>query len=325
MRTSRAICAVLVACAVFAFSPGIPRAQAQEYPAKEIHLYIGFAAGSGADLLARYVGQHLSEKAGKPVIVENKPGATATIGAQAAALAKPDGYTLLFTGSSTHATAPALYRKLAFDPVKDFTPITTVQKLAFVLAVDAKSPVKSVADLTALLKKKDKPSYGTSNTTALAASEQYKMAIGVDVLRVNYKATQEGVRDMAAGLIDFMFIDAGFALQQEKLGNLRVLATTTAERIGIAPDLPTMAESGFPGFELTPWWAVYGPAGLPQPIVDKLAGWINEIVASDETKKFFAATGAVPFLGNAKILNDFQIAEIEKWGRIFRAAGVEPE
>ena len=325
MRTCRAISTVLVTCATFAFSPGLSRAQAQEYPAKEIHLYIGFAAGSGADLLARYIGQHLSEKAGKPVIIENKPGATATIGAQAAMLAKPDGYTLLFTGSSTHATAPALYKKLAFDPVKDFTPITTIQKLAFVLTVDAKSPVKSVAELTALLKKKEKPSYGTSNTTALAASEQYKMAIGVDVLRVNYKATQEGVRDMSAGLIDFMFIDAGFALQQEKLGNLRVLAATTAERISIAPDLPTMAESGFPGFELTPWWAVYGPAGLPQPIVDKLAGWINEIVASEETKKFFAATGAVPFLGNAKILNDFQIAEIEKWGKIFRAAGVEPE
>lgn len=325
MRTSRAISAALIACAAFAFSPGFSPAQAQEYPTKEIHLYVGFAAGSGADLLARYVGQRLSEKAGKPIIVENKPGATATIGAQAAALAKPDGYTLLFTGSSTHATAPALYKNLPFDPVKDFTPITTIQKLAFVLTVDAKSPVKSVADLTALLKKKDKPSYGTSNTTALAASEQYKMAIGVDVVRVNYKATQEGVRDMLAGLVDFMFIDAGFALQQEKLGNLRVLAATTAERISIAPDLPTMAESGFPGFELTPWFAVYGPAGLPQPIVDKLAGWINEIVASDETKKFFAETGAVPFLGNAKILNDFQIAEIQKWGKIFRAAGVEPE
>jgi tripartite-type tricarboxylate transporter receptor subunit TctC len=326
MRMFRTLCAALLVLTGFQFAGSTPSlAQAQDYPNKEIHMIVGFAAGSGADLLARYVTQRLSEKAGKPIIVENKPGATATIGAQAASLAKPDGYTLLFTGSSTHATAPALYKKLAFDPVKDFTPITTIQKLAFVLTVDAKSPIKSVADLTTFLRKKDKPSYGTSNTTALAASELYKSATGIDVVRVNYKATQEGVRDMLAGFVDFMFIDAGFAMAQEKAGNLRVLATTTAERIGIAPNLPTMAESGFPGFELTPWWAVYGPAGLPQPIVERLANWINEIVGSEETKQFFAETGAVPFLGNAKILNDFQIAEIEKWGKIFRAAGVQPE
>jgi tripartite-type tricarboxylate transporter receptor subunit TctC len=321
MRLGRLFQVVLPALVVL--TPNFARAQ--EYPAKEIHMYVGFAAGSGADLLARYVSTRLAQKAGKPVIVENKPGATATIAAQAAALAKPDGYTLLFTGSSTHATAPSLYKKLPFDPVKDFTPITTIQKLAFVLAVDPKTPVKSVAELTAYLKQKGKSSYGTSNTTALAASEQYKSEAGLDTLRVNYKATQEGVRDLASGLIDFMFIDAGFALAQAKEGKLRVLATTTAERIEAAPDIPTMAESGFAGFELTPWWAVYGPAGLPQPIVDKVAGWLNEIVASDETKRFFAQTGAVPFKGNGKILHNFEIAEIAKWGKIFRAAGVEPE
>lgn len=324
MRNLRALCAAVAFAVLIPFAAGAP-AQAQDYPAKEIHMYVGFAAGSGADLLARYISTRLAEKAGKPIIVENKPGATATLAAQAVSLAKPDGYTLLFSGSSTHATAPWIYRKLAYDPVKDFTPLTTIQKLAFVLAVDAKSPVKSVADLTAFLKKKDKPSYGTSNTTSLAASELYKTAIGVDVLRVNYKATQEGVRDMLSGLVDFMFIDAGFALEQQKQGVLRVLAVTTADRIAIAPDMPTMAESGFPGFELVAWWAMWGPAGLPQPITEKLAGWINEIVATDETKKFFAQTGAVPYLGNGKILNDFEIAEIEKWGKIFRAAGVEPE
>ena len=310
---------------VWQFAPSWPSRAQTDYPNKEIHMVVGFAAGSGADLLARYFATRLQEKSGKPVIVENKPGATATIGAQAAALAKADGYTILFSGSSTHATAPWIYKKLAFDPVKDFTPITTIQKLAFVLTVDAKSPVKSVADLTALLKKKDKPSYGTSNTTSLAASELYKTATGIDVGRVNYKSTQEGVRDMLAGLVDFMFIDAGFALEQQKQGALRVLSVTTADRIPIAPDVPTMAESGFPGFELVAWWAVWGPAGLPQPITDKLAGWLNEIVATDETKQFFARTGAVPFLGNGKTLNDFEIAEIEKWGKIFRAAGVEPE
>jgi tripartite-type tricarboxylate transporter receptor subunit TctC len=323
MRNLCALCAAMLVASL-QFLNGAP-AQAQDYPAKEIHMYVGFAAGSGADLLARYFATRLQEKSGKPIIVENKPGATATLAAQAVTLAKPDGYTLLFSGSSTHATAPWIYKKLAYDPVNGFTPITTIQKLAFVLAVDAKSPVKSVADLTAFLKKKDKASYGTSNTTSLAASELYKTAIGVDVLRVNYKATQEGVRDMLSGLVDFMFIDAGFALEQQKQGVLRVLAVTTADRISIAPDVPTMAESGFSGFELVAWWGVWGPAGLPQPIAGKLTGWINEIVATDETKEFFARTGAVPFLGDGKILNDFEIAEIEKWGKIFRAAGVEPE
>lgn len=313
--------------AVFAILPAIigTVARAQDYPQREIHLYVGFAAGSGADLLARYIGSKLSEKAGQPVIVENKPGASATIGAQAAALAKPDGYTLLLTGSSTHATAPSLFKKLPFDPVKDFTPITTVQKLAFVLMVDAKTPVNTVAELTDFLKKKGKTSYGVSNTTSLAAGEQYKTATGLDVLRVNYKATQEAVRDLYAGLIDFMFIDAGFAMQQARDGKMRALAVTSAQRIAVAPEVPTLIESGFAGFELTPWWGMYGPAGLPQPIVDKLAGWLNEIMASEETKKFFASTGADPFLGDAKLLADFQVKEIEKWRQIFRAANVEPE
>jgi len=288
-------------------------------------MYVGYAAGSGADLLARYLGQKLSEKAGRPVIVENKPGATATIAAEAASRAKPDGYTILLTGSSTHATGPWLFKKLPFDPIKDFTPITTVEKLAFVMMVDAGTPATSVADLTAHLKRKGKTSYGTSNTTALAAGELYKSMAGLDTLRVNYKATQEGVRDLNAGLIDFMFIDAGFGLQQAKEGHLRALAVTSANRIEAAPDLPTMAESGFPGFDLTPWWGMYGPAGLPQPIRDKLERWFNEIIASEETKAFFARSGAEPFVGNAKVLADFQVEEIEKWGRIFRAAGVQPE
>jgi tripartite-type tricarboxylate transporter receptor subunit TctC len=300
--------------------------QAQDYPNKEIHLYVGYQAGTGADTLARYIAAKLSAKTRQPTLVENKAGANGAIAAQAGARSKPDGYTLILTGTNTHAIAPFIFKNLAFDPVKDFTPITTIQKLAFALAVNPQTPVKSVEELTAYLRKKGSASsYGSAATTSLAAGELYKTQSKLDVLRVNYKSTPDAVRDLNAGLIDFVFVDASYGLAQAREGKLRVLAVTSGKRISAAPDLPTMSESGLPGFDLTPWWGAYGPANLPPPIVDKLAGWFNEIVASDETKNFFLTSGAEPFYGNPKLLADLQVGELDKWGRILKAANIEPE
>ena len=224
--------------------------QAQDYPSKEIHLYVGFPAGTGADTLVRYIANKLRAKAGRPIIVENKVGMGGAIAAEAVARAKPDGYTLLLTGTNTHAIAPFMFKNLAYDPVKDFTPITTIQKLAFVLAVTPQTPVNSVAELTAYLRKKEKTSYGSAATTSLAAGELYKTHIKLDVLRVDYKGTPEAVADLHTGLIDFIFVDAGYGLALAREGRLRVLAVTSGTRIAAAPEVPTMSESGLPGFDL---------------------------------------------------------------------------
>jgi tripartite-type tricarboxylate transporter receptor subunit TctC len=317
---------MITAFSVLIFSAALTDlAQSQGYPNREIHLYVGYPVGTGADTLARYVAHKLNAKSGQPIIVENKAGANGSIAAQAAARAKPDGYTIILTGTNSHAIAPFLFKNLAFDPVKDFTPLTTIQKLAFGLAVNPQTPVNSVAELTEYLRKKGNTSYGSAATTSLAAGELYKAQQKLDVVRVDYKSTPDAVRDLNAGLIDFVFVDASFGLAQAREGKLRILAVTSGERISVAPEIPTMAESGLPGFDLTPWWGSYGPANLPAPIADKLVGWLNEIVASDETKKFFNTTGAEPFYGNPKVLADLQVVELEKWGKIFKAANIKPE
>lgn len=318
----RAVIAFLV---VISSAAASTVAQSQEYPNKEIHLYVGYQAGTGADGLARYIANKLSAKAGQSVIVENRAGAGGAIAAQAAARARPDGYTIILTGTNSHAIAPFTFKNLAYDPVKDFTPLTTIQKLAFALAVNPQSQIRSVAELTEYLRKKEKSSYGSAATTSLAAGELYKARLNLNVLRVDYKSTPDAILDLNAGLVDFAFVDAALGLAQAREGKLRVLAVTSGERISAAPDIPTMSESGLPGYDLTPWWASYGPANLPAPIAAKLVGWLNEIVASEETKQFFHMTGGEPFYGNPKMLADLQASELEKWGQILKAAKIEPQ
>jgi tripartite-type tricarboxylate transporter receptor subunit TctC len=315
--------AVLVAALC---ASGVVRAQAQDYPAKDIHVILGFAAGSGSDVLARFFTDKLGPKAGRTAIVENKPGAIGNIAAEAVARAKPDGYTLLISGGNgTMAANRYLFKKLPYDPEKDFTPVTTIAKLAFIMMVSPKTPVNSVQELTAYLKKKGQSAYGTSNTTSLASAELYKTVTGVNSIQVNYKATADGFNDLLGGQIDFMFMDAVFSLEQARAGKVKALAVTSAERASWAPDIPAMSESGVPGFDLSPWWGYWAPAGTPQPIIDKLARWINEIVVMEETKKFLNTNGAVPFPNTPKGMAEYQARETVKWGEVLKAAKVEPQ
>ena len=250
-----------------------PPAHAQGYPVKEITAVCPFAAGTGADITVRYFSAKLSEVLGKPVIVLNKAGATGNIASETVAKAKPDGYTISITpASSTMAAAPYLYKKLPFDPIKDFTPVTTLASLPFVLIVDAKKPIHSVADLVKHLKTRDGGFYGGSNNTGIVAAELFKDATKIDAKRVAYKNIADSVNDMINGHTDFTFTDATWVVEQAKAGRIRAIAVTSAKRSSVLPDVPTLAEAGYPGIELTPWWGVFLPAGTPQPIVDKLAG-----------------------------------------------------
>jgi tripartite-type tricarboxylate transporter receptor subunit TctC len=251
------------------------------------------------------------------------------IGTEAAAHSKPDGYTILIApGSSTMAAAVSGFKKLPFDPIQDFTPVTTLAKLCFVIVVYPKTPLKSMADLTAHLKAKgDKASYGTSSNTGVVAAELYKKHAGLpQVTKVQYKENQTAMNDMYAGNLDFLSVDAVWAIEQTRAGRLRALAVTSADRLSVLPDIPTAEEAGVKGYgDVTPWWAVFVPAKTPQPIVDKLEAWFNQIVKSEETKKFLNNLGGDPFPGNSKMLTQLLATDIKRWGEYYKLANIEPQ
>lgn len=301
-------------------------AHAQDYPTRDITTVCPFAAGTGADITVRYFSAKLSDVLGKPVIVLNKAGATGNIASETVAKAKPDGYTISITpASSTMAAAPHFYKKLPFDPVKDFTPVTTLASLSFVLIVDARKPIHSVADLIAHLKARDGGFYGGSNNTGIVAAELFKDAIGIDAKRVAYKNIADSVNDMIAGHTDFTFTDATWVVEQAKAGRIRALAVTSARRSSVLPDVPTLAEAGFPGIELEPWWGVFLPAGAPQPVVTKLASAFDRILATPETTEFLTRFANEPFPGTPDSLRDLLAKEIKRWGELVKLAKIEPQ
>ena len=301
-------------------------AVADDYPSRPIHMYNGFPAGSGADVITRFYGDKLRSLAGQPVIVENKVGALGNIAADAVVHAKPDGYTVLITPNSAAAANVHLFRNLPFDPVKDLVPVTTVARLPFVLVVSGKSPVRSVAQLNETLRgKAGKGTFGYANSTALASAELYKSQADVPAGAVAYKGVPQSVTDLIAGELDFVFADATFAVPQIEQGALRALAVTSAARSAALPGVPTMMESGVPRYDLVAWFAAFLPAGTPQPIADRLSAWLNQIQATDEAREFLLKLATETFPGSPKSLAGFQRSEIDKWGAIVRAAKIEPQ
>lgn len=304
-----------------------PHAAAQDYPAREIRSICNFSAGSGADILVRYYSDRLSKLAGKPVVVENKVGVQGNIATEYVARSKADGYTIMITpASSTLAAARHLFKQLPFDPDRDFTPVTTLAKLSFAIAVDAKSPVRTIAELTEHLKKKQGHGhYATGSNTGQVTAELYKSMAGLATTYVPYKQTMSALTDLLSGEIDFMTYDVTFLVSQLRSGRVRLLAITSAARLATLPEVPTMAESGFPGYDLTPWWGVVVPAGTPKPIVDQLAAWFNQITASEETRKFLENLATDPFPGSPESMAALIQVEIEQWGRYVRLAKIEPQ
>ena len=302
-------------------------AAAQDYPAREIRSICNFSAGSGADIVVRYYSDKLAKLAGKAVVVENKTGVQGNIATEYVARAKADGYTIMITpASSTLAAARHLFKQLPFDPDKDFTPVTTLAKLSFAIAVDAKSPVRTIAELTEHLKKKPgHGAYATGSNTGQVTGELYKEMAGLRTTYVPYKQTMSALTDVIGGQVDFMTYDITFLVPQARSGRVRILAVTSAARLAALPDVPTMIESGFPGYDLTPWWGVVVPAGTPKPIVGRLAAWFNQITASEETRKFLENLATDPFPGSPESMAALLHAEIERWGKYVKLAKIEPQ
>jgi tripartite-type tricarboxylate transporter receptor subunit TctC len=302
-------------------------AGAQDYPAREIRSVCNFAPGSGADIVVRWYSAELAKLAGKPVVVENKPGAQGNIATDFVAHAKPDGYTILITpASSTLGAATHLFKELPFDPIKDFAPVGTIAKAAFVVLVDARSPVTSIAQLTDHLRAKPgHGSYGTGSNTGIGGAELYKERTGLKTQRVPYRDPAIALTDVLGGQIDWISYDSSWAVGQVRGGKLRALAVTSGTRLGGLPDTPTMAEAGLPGYDITAWWGVVVPAGTPRPIVERLSGWFDRIARSAEAKAFLANIANDPFPGGPDFMAAQLKADTDKWGDIIRIANIEKQ
>lgn len=316
----------MAASAVLLAALAVP-AHAQDYPTKELRAICNFAAGSGADILVRFYSDRLSKLIGRPVVVENRPGAQGNIATDLAAKAKPDGYTLLITpASSTLAAAAHIFKKLPFDPLKDFTPVGTIAKLSFVVTVDAAKPIRTVADLTQYLKgRPGQGTFGATNNSGMVSAMLYRDQAGLSTTHVPYKITADMVNDLVRGEIDYVVTDATWTYTQLKAGRVRAIAVTSAARATSMPDVPTMIESGFPGFDMTPWWGVVVPSGTPKPIVDRLAGWIHQIASSADTRTFLERTATDAFPGTPEAMAALLQTDYERWARFVKIAKIEPQ
>ena len=298
-----------------------------EYPDRPVKVVLGLATGGGADVLTRWYVDKLRQVSGGTFVVENKVGASGNIAAETVAKAKPDGYTLMFAASASMGGNRFIYKNLPFDTVKDFDPITTFCQLGFALLVNPeKTPVNSVAELTALLKQKNgKATYGWAVTSGLAASVLYTSVEDIAVVPVAYKTTAAAVSDLAAGQVDFVFADIMFATAQQKQGRVKILATSANRRAAMAPDVPTMEEAGVKAPDQTPWWAVWGPHGLPPEVISKLTKWVNQITEMPDTKEFLTSQGADPLPGSPEKTKEMLQRSIATWAKVVNLAKIEPQ
>jgi tripartite-type tricarboxylate transporter receptor subunit TctC len=319
---------LLHSAAMASVMPALPTslyAQANNYPARDIHSICGFSAGSGADVFVRFYGRLLQERVGRSVITENRTGAFGNIATEYVARSKPDGYTLFIApGSSFLAAAPSLFKKLAFDPVNDFEHITTLSKLPFLLVVSGDGPFKNVPDLVAHLKAKgDQASYGSVANTGLVSSELFKANFGLKTVEVKYKGFPQMLNDLWNGSLAFAHWDPIGAAAFIANGKIRALCTSSRERFRALPNIPGAREVGITNSDIIAWWSVHAPKGTPKPILDKLERVFNDIAASEEHAKFLSPFGSDPFLGNAAMLKELLIKDIAAWREYVKLANIE--
>lgn len=322
MRFIRLAAALLSAALV----PLAASAQTTEWPAaKPIVYVVPFTPGGSTDIVGRTLAQKLGESLKQSVVVDNKPGQAGGIGAAYVAKAAPDGYTLFGGTISTHAINASLYKKLSYDPMKDFEPVSLVARLPNVLIVNSQLGVNSVAELVALLKKDEsKRTFASSGagTSTHLAGEMFADLIGVKLTHVPYKGTPPALTDVAAGQVPFMFDQVTAALPLVKSGKLKLLAVTTAKRIALVPDLPTMIESGIPGFEMSSWQAVYAPKGTPKPIVQRLNAEIVKALHQPDVQSKLSGQLAMELVGSTpEELRDHMAKEIPRWAELVKKSG----
>jgi len=309
---------------VLAFS--VTSAFAQQFPSRPVRIINPFAPGGATDILARQMAQKLGEMWGQAVVVENRAGASGAIGVEMVAKSPPDGYTLLIATQTTHAANPALYPKLPYDAAKDFAPLTLAGSTPLALMVRPSIPVTDVKQLIAHAQKNPAKlvyASGGNGTSQHLTAELMKSMSKTYMLHIPYRGAGPALADLLGGQVDLMFDNLPTALPHINSGKLRGLAVTSASRSKLAPDLPTMAESGLPGFDLTTWFAFYAPAGTPAAIVDKISSDMRRVLAQPDMQQRLAAIGVDIIASSPNELAAFQRAEIAKWGKIVKDSGAK--
>jgi tripartite-type tricarboxylate transporter receptor subunit TctC len=320
---------------VLAFAAGVALglpgtiARAQAYPTKPVRLMVPYAAGGGTDFFARTVGQKLGEGLGQTIVVENRPGAATIIGAEAAAQAPPDGYTALVADSTTLAVNPSLYRKLPYDPLKDFAPVTLTARFAMLLVVNPNvSKAGNVKEFIDEAKKaQGQMPYASvgSGTTHHLAMELFQERVGIKLVHVPYKGAGPAIQDLAAGQVPVMFVDLAAGSPMIKAGKLKVLGVASPKRIAALPDVPTLAEQGVPDFEAWAWQGLVVPAGTPKEIIARLNTEYAKAVADPVIRQKLMDAGVEPVTSTPEQMTAYVKSETEKWARVIKQADIKVE
>src|SRR5262245_23165104 len=314
---------LLLAAAIW---PSAPAVAQDDYPTRQITIVVPFAPGGSVDFIGRVVGQKLSERLARPVIVENRPGAGSATGALAVTKSAPDGYTLLLAPSGTYAINPTLYKQLGYDPAKDLAPVALVVRDPLLLVVNPTLPVKSVADLVNLAKARPRPlSFASpgAGTSLHLLGELLKTTAGIDIVHVPYRGGAPAIQDLIAGQVHMMFADPATGVPQVQAGKVRALGVSSATRLPAAPDIPTVAEAGLPGFEMVSWQLIAAPAATPNGVVVRLNAELKAVMAEPDVQKRLIDRGQIPVVSTSpQELAAFVASETDRWGKIVHAAGI---
>ena len=317
-----ALCASVAA----GLTPGMALAAA--YPDKPVKMLVGFSPGGAVDNVARLLAQSMSKNMGGSIIIENRPGATGIIAAEQTAKAPADGYTLLMATQSTMVVAPSIYKKMSFNPVADFTPISLIASVPMVLVVSPSVPVKNVQELIAYAKKqKGGLTYASSGQGGPqhVAAELFASMAKLEMVHVPYKGEANAISDLLGNQVPVMFGNLPSLLPHIKSGKLRAIAVSSLQRSSAAPNIPTVAESGLPGFETLTWFGLFAPANMPQPIVDRLNAEVKKSLASPEVRTKLDQQGLTTVGGTSAELKNYMKQEVPKWANLLKNAQIKPE
>jgi tripartite-type tricarboxylate transporter receptor subunit TctC len=312
------------ATALVAAFAAVSSAQAQDYPSRLVRLVVPQAAGGGTDTFARAIGQKLSERWGQSVVIENRPGAGGVVGTDFVAKSAPDGYTLLVTYEGSQAINQSLYEKLPFDSLRDFYPIATIAATPFLLIVGPRAQAKTLKEFISFARANpDKLTYGSAGNGSVnhLLGEMLKTEADLHVAHIPYKGAPAAIADVIGGHIDAAFASMPSVISSVQSNVVRALAVSSAKRVAVAPDIPTIAEAGFEKFDVNPWWGILAPAGMSPSIAQKIGADIADILKTPEMEEILAKQGATPLISSPEAFRDLLAQDIEKWRKVVKASG----
>ena len=313
---------ILVAAAMLLGTPAL----AQNYPNRSITIIVPFGAGSATDTITRIVAQHLGTALKQNIVVENRPGANGALAALFVARSAPDGYTLLMSTNSPHSAVPFLLKNVAYDPIKDFAAISRIGSYTLMLVLHPDVPAKTVPELIAYAKANPgKLLFASGNTSGIVAGETFKRWAGIDLLHVPYKSAPPALNDVLAGRVSMMFTDLTTGQPHVKANTLRALASTRLQRSSLFPELPSLHEAGIANFDMDSWAGLFAPAGTPPDVIARLNAEVRRIIDNPEVKGRIALLGFEAFSSTPEEMAQFAKVQLEKWGKMIKEAGIEPE